>query len=124
MRVAVVQVGVVGMPVHQRLMPVPVAVRFPARIVRPVGVPMVLVVNVPVRVLHELVPMLVLVPLGEMQPEADRHEASRDKQAGRQRLVEQQHGQHGADEGSQGGVGAGPRRPPRDAAAPPRTGQG
>jgi hypothetical protein len=47
-RVAVVQVGAGGMPVHQRPMPVPVAVavRFPARIVRPVGAPMVLVVNV------------------------------------------------------------------------------
>jgi hypothetical protein len=32
---------------------------------------MVLVVNVPARVLHALVSMLMLVPLGKMQPEED-----------------------------------------------------
>lgn len=74
MAVAVVDVGVVRMAVHQRLVPMPVGVRLTYRVLRVVRVPVVLVVHVQVLVLHPLVVMLVLVALGDVQPNAHRHE--------------------------------------------------
>lgn len=46
------KVGVVRMGTLERLVVVPLAVRFAGRIVRPVLMPVVRVVNVPVLVLH------------------------------------------------------------------------
>ena len=68
--VTVVHVRVVRMTVRQRLVPVPMAVRFAARIVRAMGVLMVHVVMMQMLMLHRLVCVLVLVPLVEMKPDA------------------------------------------------------
>jgi hypothetical protein len=60
-------------------------VRQPSRFV---NVPMVLVVDVPVLMIHSLMRMLMLVCFGQMQVDACRHEQSRNDQARRDRLLE------------------------------------
>ena len=60
----------VRVSVHQPLVPVGVGVRLAGWIVRCVVVLMVFVVHMRVRMLHRLVHMLMLVTLGEMQPDA------------------------------------------------------
>ncbi len=66
MPVAVVKIGVVGMPMGQALMDVGMAVRFPRRRPRRVVVPVVFVVQVSVRVLETVVLVRVLVALGQV----------------------------------------------------------
>ena len=63
---AVVDVRIVRVCVHERLVPVRVAVWFARRVGGRVVVVVVLVVNVHVLVLHGFVPMLVFVPLGDV----------------------------------------------------------
>ena len=98
MLVAVVQVGVVRVPVHERRVAVPVGVRLLHRPAGNVRVPVVLVVHVPVLVLHRLVRVLVLVPLGQVEPEAEGHEPGGEEQARRRRLAEHRDCERGADE--------------------------
>lgn len=73
----VVHVRHVWVPMTQSLVPVPMGMRFTWRIVRPVLMLMVLVVNVPMRVLQWLVLMLVVMVLGEMEPDAEPHQQPR-----------------------------------------------
>jgi hypothetical protein len=75
-RVPVVQVRVVGVAVTEWPVHVKVAVRFPGRSSRVVGMLVILVVNVCVRMLERLVAMLVVVSLGEVKPHADPHEGA------------------------------------------------
>ena len=60
----VVQIGVVRVPVHHRHMPVPMGVRLTPLDLRAMLMAMVLVMPVPMLVLHRLVGVLVVVPLG------------------------------------------------------------
>lgn len=73
-RVSVMDVRVVRMSVGERFMTVPMCVRFPRRIVRLVRMLVVRVVYVKVFVLQRLVHVQVLMPLGQVQPHADRHQ--------------------------------------------------
>lgn len=116
MRVAVVQVGIVRVAVDEPRVPVPVRVRLARRIVGAVRVPVVLVMHVRVLVLHRLVHMLVLVPLGEMEPDAEAHEPAGGEQLQRQRLAEGGDREERPDERCRREVGAG--APSRGAAAP------
>ena len=61
---AVVQIGIVRVPVHQRRVAVPVGVRLAGRRAGSVGMLVVLVVAVAMLVLQRLMDMLVVVPLG------------------------------------------------------------
>ena len=72
MRMAVYQ-PVVTVPVRVRLPPVPIATML---------VLMMLVVQVRVLVLHRLVHMRVLVPLGDVEPDARGHEGQRGPEPG------------------------------------------
>ena len=63
MTMAVMEIGMVRVPMHERLMPVPMRMRFAYRVVRPMRVLMVLVVRMPVFVLHRLMQMFMLVPI-------------------------------------------------------------
>ena len=54
-------------------------------------VPVMLVVKVGVRVRRRIVKVLVLVALGEMQPDADAHERPAGQQRNGQRLAESNH---------------------------------
>lgn len=73
----VVYVRVVRVTVARWLMPVPMRMGLCHR--PGVGVLVVYVVNVPVLVLKSFVEMLVLMPLGEMEPEPDCHQNGRTK---------------------------------------------
>lgn len=81
MLVAVMQVRIMRMAVRERLVAVPVGVRLTRGIVRAVRVLVVLVVDVAVRVLERRVVVLVLVPLAQMQVQADRHQDAGEHQA-------------------------------------------
>ena len=73
MSMPMMEVRVVRMPVHQAHVPVPMSVRFARRIACAMRVLMMLVVKMPVFMLHRLVNVLVFMPLGHMQPEAEAH---------------------------------------------------
>ena len=107
---AMVNVGIVRMPVHHRRVPVPVAVRLAGRCTWIVSMLVVGVVAVAVLVLQRFMGVLVLMPLGEMQPEAERHKEARDHEVGRNGLAEQGDGEDRAHERRQREIGAGPRR--------------
>ena len=79
MSMPMMEVRIVGMPVHQANVPVPMSVWLIGRIGRTMLVLMMLVVTMPVFMLHRLVNVLVLVPLGQMQPEAEAHQATSDE---------------------------------------------
>ena len=68
--VPVVNVRVMRVRMHNRLVPMPVCVRFAGGIPHGVRVPVVLVVDVQVLVLQRLVNVLVFVALGHVQPTA------------------------------------------------------
>ena len=98
------------MLVHETFVAIRMAVRFARRIIRLVGVLMVLVMDVQVLVLERFVNVFVLVALDEMQVEADRHEGCRHNQLPGHRLGEEGERQEGPDERGGRKVGAGPGR--------------
>ena len=104
--------GIVRVPVRERLRGDAVGVRLAA--VRPelVRVPVVLVVHVAVLVLHRLVDMPVLVALGDVQPDARRHQRGRGPEsAASSGSPSSDHGDRVADERRGREIGAGARRP-------------
>ena len=62
--------------------------RLAQRIFGRVLVPVMIIVHMKMIVLHRLVPVLVHVPLGEMEPETDRHEQRSREQTDRGPLAE------------------------------------
>ena len=72
MPVPMMQVWVVRVPVNQADVPVPMTVRAPPkkRVSQTMIVPVMLVVTMPMLMLHWLVKVVVLVSLGQVQPEA------------------------------------------------------
>ena len=72
--VTVMQIREVRVAMTKRLVQVDVAMRLAGRSPRRVGVLVVLVVDMCVGVLERLVPVLVVVPLGEVKPHAGAHE--------------------------------------------------
>ena len=81
MPMLVMHVGHMRMLVSQPHMRVEMGVRFARRVFGPMGVLMMLVVNVSMRMCHRFMPMLMFVMFGQVQPHAERHE-----QAGRDEL--------------------------------------
>src|SRR3546814_4111708 len=73
MSMPMVQVGIMGVPMHQRRMPVPMAMRLAVRDTGRVFMLVVVVMNVAMGMLQRLVCVLVGVRFGKMQPEPDRH---------------------------------------------------
>ena len=80
MSVPMMEVRVVWMPVDQADVPMPMSVRLAGRVAGAVRVLMMLVVPMPVFMVHRLVNVLVLVPLGQMQPEAEAHQTASNEQ--------------------------------------------
>jgi hypothetical protein len=68
MAMAVMQVRVVRVPVHERGVPVPVGVRLAGRIGGRVLVLVMFVVTMPMLVLYWFMNVFMLMPLGQMQP--------------------------------------------------------
>jgi len=108
MPVTVVKIGVVRVHVPHRLMPVHVGVRLHDRPI--VGMPVVLVVDMSMFVFERVVLMLMIVPLGEVQVEANGHQRTCKHELQRERVPEDGHGQQRADEWRQREVGAGAGR--------------
>lgn len=73
MVVPVVRIRIVRMRMRKAIMPVAMRMAHPGRNGVLVGMTVMLVVLMLVAVLHQLVGVKVLVPLGEMQPDAPRH---------------------------------------------------
>ena len=97
MPMLMMEVGIMRMAMHERLVNVPMRVRLvPVPFV--VRVPMVLVVDVRVRVLEEFVGVLVLVPLGDVQPYAERHEHAGGGELPRHVFARDKHRDQGPDE--------------------------
>jgi hypothetical protein len=107
---SVVQIGVMRVLVHERHMPVAMRVRLARGIAGHVFVPVMFVMRMAMFVLEGLVPMLVLMRLGEMQRDADRHQSARDDELSCQRLAEQGDRDQRADKRRRGEIGAGARR--------------
>ena len=84
---AVMEIGVVRMPVPQRLMPVPVGLRLRHRAF--VGVAMMVVVDMGMLVLDRLMRMVMGMLLGQMKPHAERHHEARNDELHSDRLTQQ-----------------------------------
>ena len=69
-----------------------VCMRFAGRIVRTVRVTVMLVMHVPMFVIQLLMKVVVLMSLGKMDVDADRHQHARGDQRGGKLFAEHQHG--------------------------------
>jgi hypothetical protein len=74
MAVTVMQVGIMRVLVHDRQMAMSMRVWFYRRIAQAVRVLVVLIMHMAMLVFERLVRVLVLMPLGEMQVDPDRHQ--------------------------------------------------
>ena len=79
MLVPVMQIGIVRMAMHERRVGMPMRMRL-ARGRVGVVVLVMFVMKVAMLVLDRLVRMIMLVPLGEMQPKSERHQTAGDQQ--------------------------------------------
>lgn len=86
------------------------AVRFTGWVSRLVEVLVVFVVRVQVVVLQRFVPMPMLVPFSQVQPNARGHEDSGDEQADSRLVAEEHHGNTGPDKRCKREVCVRPRR--------------
>ena len=100
--VPVMDIRVMRMPVHEGLMSVLVGVRLAPVPLEYVLMSMVSVVAMGMGVGERLVNVLVLVHLGEVQPDAGRHQPRRQPERPRHRLAEGDDGNRRADEGRSG----------------------
>jgi hypothetical protein len=80
MTMAMMQIGVVGMPVHQTDMPMPVRVWFVWLIARTVLMLVMCIVTMPVLMFHRIVDVVVFMLFGQVQPKTQAHEAACDEQ--------------------------------------------
>ena len=99
-------VGKVGVPVSERDVGMRMGVWLAGGIVRPMLVPMVFVVYVPVAVVHRFVRMLVFVALREMQPKPDRHQCRGGEEERRHWIAPEKQAARGTDEGREREVSA------------------
>ena len=110
MLMPVMDVGKVRVTMPQLDVHVAVRVRLPQRLGAIMAVLVMLVVHVPMLVGHLLVPMLVLVALRQMKPDADGHEGTRCNDLNRHRFPQNKHGDQPPEEWCQREVRPGPSR--------------
>lgn len=110
MLVAVVDIRVVRVLVRHHDMLMRMVVRLLAAPVEVVHMLMVRVMYMAMLVLQCLMFVLVLMPLGQMQPHAGSHQRTGQPEGQRGGLAQQQDSQRGADERRGREVGAGTRR--------------
>ena len=102
-------IGHMGMRVLQSGMPMLMHVGFAGRILRPMGMLMMLIMPVCVLVLDTFVDVFVDVFFAHMQPEAQRHEGSGKAELRRDRVAKKQHRQDASKKWGEGKVRACPR---------------
>jgi hypothetical protein len=108
MLMAVMDVGKVRVTMPQSGVHVPVRVRLPRWLGAIMAVLVMLVMHVPMLVGHLLVPMLVLVALRQMKPNAEGHEGTGRNDLDRHRVPQNEHCDQPPEERSQREVGPGP----------------
>ena len=101
MLVPVMDVGKVRVTMPQLRVDVPMRVRLPRWLGAVMAVLVVLVMHVPMLVGHLLVPMLVLVALRQMKPDAESHEGTGCNDLDRHRFPQNEHGDQPPEEWSQ-----------------------
>jgi hypothetical protein len=106
----VMQVGIMRVLVDETAMAVGMAVRFAIRIRRPMLVPMMRVVDMPVLVKEWFVHMLVFMFFGKVQIHAHRHEPGSADQGPCDGLAEQRNRDRSADKGGGRKIRPGPGR--------------
>jgi hypothetical protein len=84
-----VQIQIVRMPVHQGVVRVLVHVQLDTIPLATMRVPVMLVVDVPVRVGERIVRVQMVVPLGEVEPDTGRHECGGGPERRARRFAEQ-----------------------------------
>ena len=110
MLMPVMDVGKVRVIMPQLGMHVPVRVRLPRWLAAIMAVLVMLVMHVPMLVGHLLVPMLVLVALRQMKPDAEGHEGTGRSDLDRHRFPQDEHGDQPPEEWSQREICPGPSR--------------
>ena len=111
MPVAMMDVRVVRMAVHQRRMLVEMGVRLRAVPREIVLVLMMSLVHMPVPMSERLVCMFVLVTLGKVQPHTQRHEHGRSPEQRFRRLAQQNQRKRHTNEGRSGKIRTSARAP-------------
>ena len=107
MPVAMMNIRIMRVAVHQRRVLVGVAVRFIALRWRIVLMSMMFVVHVAVGVRQRFVRVSVRMALGQMQPYPERHAAARDPEKRTGRFAQQPQREHRANERRDGKIRAG-----------------
>ena len=110
MLMAVMDVGKVRVTVPQLGVDVPVRVRLPRWLAAVMAVLVVLIMHVSMLVGRLLVPMLVLVALRQMKPDAEGHEGTGRNDLDRHRFPQNEHGDQPPEEWSQRKICPGPSR--------------
>src|SRR5579862_5218351 len=90
MRMAMVEIGIMRVAMSEPCMGMGMAVRLARRVAGLMHMAMMSVVNVAVLMRKRLVVMRMLVVLGEMEIEPDRHQHAGDEKRDRQRLAEEE----------------------------------
>jgi len=98
MPVRMMHVRHMRMPVTQANMFVRMGMRLTGWVVRRVPMPMVLIMRMRMRMLQRFVLVIVLMHFGQMQSDAESHEAARHQQPNGYRFVQKQDRSDGADE--------------------------
>ena len=86
------------MLVHHRRVPVTMRMRFGRRVVWPVGMLVMFIVEVPMLMHHLGVSVLMLMLFGDVQIDAKCHQCARGNQAGRDGIAEHANGENRANE--------------------------
>jgi hypothetical protein len=111
MSMSMMNIGKVRVPMAQPAVRMLVSVRLPPVPLEVMLVPMMLVMHMSMCVRKRLVDMLVLVALGNMQPNTERHTRRRQPESDSTRLSIEQHRGRGTNERRGGKIGTGARRP-------------
>jgi len=108
--VPVVKVGIVGMAMHEGRMAMPMRMQVAGRIGRCVHMLVMSVVPVPMLVLQRFMDVLVFVLLGQVQPQAEPHQAAGDDELHRYRLTQHHDREDSTHEWREREVGSSARR--------------
>lgn len=107
MSVPVMGIGCVRVTVLERLVPMPVGMRFARRIAGSVVVLMVLVVVMCVVMSHRWMQMKILMAFGDMEPNTEPHQCGGSHELRRHRLTKDRDSGRSAEEGHRRKVGPG-----------------
>src|SRR3546814_1995753 len=94
----VMKIRIVRMAVNQRPVAMGMDMRLARRIVLAMGVLVVRIMDVGMRMVERFVDMIMVMPLDQVQPQANPHQHRRYDQSGRDRLAEHRQCEHSRSE--------------------------